>query len=169
MENPNKYLVVDSDAHVVESARTWEFMDPSEKQFKPIPLETREEAGVKLQFWLIDGKVRGLRFPAFLYFRQKLRLVVAHLLHEGLIAGVFVRCRPKHHFCEHGRQVDSLIRKQVDSFPAVGWVCVLSDDAEAFEPIQTAGEHVRRNFFVRFEELLEGAGAADHHVADDEQ
>src|SRR6185369_14394638 len=65
MEKPNKDLVVDADAHVVESARTWEFMDASEKQFQPIPLETREEAGVKLQFWLIDGKVRGLRFPAF--------------------------------------------------------------------------------------------------------
>jgi predicted TIM-barrel fold metal-dependent hydrolase len=65
METANKDLVVDSDAHVVESTRTWEFMDPSEKQFKPIPLESREEAGVKLQFWLIDGKVRGLRFPAF--------------------------------------------------------------------------------------------------------
>src|ERR1700751_5243954 len=65
MESLNKSLVVDSDAHVVESARTWEFMDSSEKQFKPIPLETREESGVKLQFWLIDGKVRGLRFPGF--------------------------------------------------------------------------------------------------------
>ena len=40
-------------------------MDPSEKPYCPISLETREEAGVKLQFWLIDGKVRGLRFPAF--------------------------------------------------------------------------------------------------------
>ena len=50
MEKPNKDLVVDADAHVVESARTWEFMDSSEKQFQPIPLETREEAGVKLQF-----------------------------------------------------------------------------------------------------------------------
>ena len=65
METPNKDLVIDADAHVVESARTWEFMDPSEKKFTPISLETREEAGVKLQFWLIDGKVRGLRFPAF--------------------------------------------------------------------------------------------------------
>src|SRR5258706_4783990 len=65
MESPNKDLIVDSDAHVVESARTWDFMDPSEKQFKPIPLESREESGVKLQFWVIDGKVRGLRFPAF--------------------------------------------------------------------------------------------------------
>jgi predicted TIM-barrel fold metal-dependent hydrolase len=30
-----------------------------------VSLETGEQGGVKLQFWLIDGKVRGLRFPAF--------------------------------------------------------------------------------------------------------
>ena len=58
-------IVIDADAHVVECARTWDFMDPSEKQFRPIPLETREESGVRLQFWVIDGKVRGFRFPAF--------------------------------------------------------------------------------------------------------
>jgi predicted TIM-barrel fold metal-dependent hydrolase len=57
--------VIDADAHVVESARTWDFMDPSERQFRPVPLEAPEEAGVRLQFWLIDGKVRGFRFPAF--------------------------------------------------------------------------------------------------------
>ena len=57
--------IVDADAHVVESAHTWDYMEPSEKQYRPVSLETREEAGVKLQFWLIDGKVRGLRFPAF--------------------------------------------------------------------------------------------------------
>ncbi len=56
---------IDSDAHVVESAHTWNYLDASEKQYRPVSLETREEAGVKLQFWLIDGKVRGLRFPAF--------------------------------------------------------------------------------------------------------
>jgi predicted TIM-barrel fold metal-dependent hydrolase len=58
-------LTIDADAHVVESDHTWDYMDGSEKQYRPISLETREEAGVKLQFWLIDGKVRGLRFPAF--------------------------------------------------------------------------------------------------------
>ena len=63
--NTNKNLVIDADAHVVECARTWEFMDPSEQRYRPIPLETREETGVRLQFWLIDGKVRGFRFPAF--------------------------------------------------------------------------------------------------------
>jgi predicted TIM-barrel fold metal-dependent hydrolase len=57
--------IVDCDAHVVESAHTWDYMDASEKQYRPVSLETREEGGVKLQFWLIDGKVRGLRFPAF--------------------------------------------------------------------------------------------------------
>ncbi|MGH7851954.1 MAG: hypothetical protein ACREP3_00820, partial [Candidatus Binatia bacterium] len=60
-----KDLVIDADAHVVECARTWEFMDPSEERYRPIPLETREEAGVRLQFWVIDGKVKGFRFPAF--------------------------------------------------------------------------------------------------------
>jgi len=65
METSGKNLVIDADAHVVESVRTWDFMDSSDKQYKPVPLEAREEAGVKLQFWLIDGKVRGFRFPAF--------------------------------------------------------------------------------------------------------
>jgi predicted TIM-barrel fold metal-dependent hydrolase len=65
MDSAAKPTVIDADAHVVECARTWDFMDPSEKQFRPIPLETREEDGMKLQFWVIDGKVRGFRFPAF--------------------------------------------------------------------------------------------------------
>ena len=64
IKKTEKKLIIDADAHVVESARTWEYMDPSEKQFRPIPLEAREEAGMKLQFWVIDGKVRGFRFPA---------------------------------------------------------------------------------------------------------
>ena len=53
---------IDSDAHVVESAHTWNYLDASEKQYRPVSLETREEAGVKLQFWLIDGKVRDCAF-----------------------------------------------------------------------------------------------------------
>ena len=63
MATADKMPVIDADAHVVESAHTWDYMDSSEKQYRPIPLETREEAGVKLQFWVIDGKVRGFRFP----------------------------------------------------------------------------------------------------------
>ena len=65
MANDENTLVIDADAHVVECERTWEFMDASEKQFRPMPLQTAEKAGVKQQFWVVDGKVRGLRFPAF--------------------------------------------------------------------------------------------------------
>ena len=65
MEAAKKPLVIDADAHVVECARTWDFMDKSEERYRPIPLEAREEAGVRQQFWLIDGKVRGFRFAAF--------------------------------------------------------------------------------------------------------
>ena len=65
MNTDTNTRVIDADAHVVECAHTWDFMDPSDRQYRPISLETREEAGVRLQFWVIDGKVRGFRFPAF--------------------------------------------------------------------------------------------------------
>jgi predicted TIM-barrel fold metal-dependent hydrolase len=58
-----KSPVIDADAHVVECDHTWDYMDASERQYRPVPLATPEDAGVKLQFWLIDGKVRGFRFP----------------------------------------------------------------------------------------------------------
>ncbi len=65
LDTDAKTLVIDADAHVVESDHTWDFIDPSERQYRPVPLETPEDNGTKLQFWLIDGKVRGFRFPAF--------------------------------------------------------------------------------------------------------
>ena len=60
-----KLLIVDADAHVVECDRTWDYLEPSEQQFRPVPLAAPEDGGVTLQFWLVDGKVRGNRFPAF--------------------------------------------------------------------------------------------------------
>ncbi len=65
VEKAGKTMIIDADAHVVESAHTWDYMDPSDKQYRPVPLETSQESGMKLQFWVIDGKVRGFRFPAF--------------------------------------------------------------------------------------------------------
>jgi len=65
LDTDAKTLVIDADAHVVESDHTWDYIDPSERQYRPVPLETPEDNGTKLQFWLIDGKVRGFRFPVF--------------------------------------------------------------------------------------------------------
>ena len=58
-------LIVDADAHVVECDRTWDYLETPEKQYRPVQLASPEQDGVSLQFWLVDGKVRGLRLPAF--------------------------------------------------------------------------------------------------------
>ncbi len=44
---------IDADAHVIESERTWEYMEGPETRFKPSLVSM--ESGRK--FWLIDGKV----------------------------------------------------------------------------------------------------------------
>jgi len=49
---------IDSDAHVVESIHTWEHMDPSEREF--MPQLVRPSGDGKREFWMIDGKLRGL-------------------------------------------------------------------------------------------------------------
>ncbi len=50
LDTDAKTLVIDADAHVVESDHTWDFIDPSERQYRPVPLETPEDNGTKLQF-----------------------------------------------------------------------------------------------------------------------
>lgn len=49
--------VVDADAHVVETEHTWDYMDPSERRFRPLLVTPGGES--KGQYWFIDGKVRG--------------------------------------------------------------------------------------------------------------
>ncbi len=63
MAAPTKTMVIDADAHVVETAATWEYMDPADAQYRPQPVEVQGET--RLQYWLIDGKVRGFRFPGY--------------------------------------------------------------------------------------------------------
>src|SRR5437879_196747 len=63
MVAPAKTAVIDADAHVVESDLTWEYMDPADRKYRPVPVEVPGET--RLQYWLIDGKVRGFRFPAY--------------------------------------------------------------------------------------------------------
>ncbi len=48
--------VIDADAHVVETERTWEFMDPSEAGFRPV-LAAPTNAPGNLR-WLVDDKLR---------------------------------------------------------------------------------------------------------------
>ena len=49
---------IDSDAHVVESEHTWDFMDSADQKYRPLIVRPRGESGG--EYWYIDGKIRGL-------------------------------------------------------------------------------------------------------------
>ena len=65
------YLVIDSDAHVVETERTWDFMDPEDAQYRPQLVQSPDDP--TRQHWVIDGEVRGFRFPTLTEIQMEAR------------------------------------------------------------------------------------------------
>jgi len=49
---------IDSDAHVVESEHTWDFMDAADRRYRPAIVKPRGDSST--EYWFIDGKIRGL-------------------------------------------------------------------------------------------------------------
>jgi predicted TIM-barrel fold metal-dependent hydrolase len=43
---------IDADAHVIETERTWEYMDPSDSKYRPVTISRNNG---REEFWLIDG------------------------------------------------------------------------------------------------------------------
>jgi predicted TIM-barrel fold metal-dependent hydrolase len=56
-----KVQVIDADAHVIETAHTWDFLEPGEEKYRPLLYTSA--GNQKQDFWVIGGKVRGFRFP----------------------------------------------------------------------------------------------------------
>jgi predicted TIM-barrel fold metal-dependent hydrolase len=50
-------LTIDSDAHVIETDCTWDSMDKSDLQFRPVRLTQTVPPNADREFWLIDGKI----------------------------------------------------------------------------------------------------------------
>ncbi len=46
---------IDADTHVIETERTWEYMEESEAQFRPVTVTSSSAPGK--QFWMVDGKI----------------------------------------------------------------------------------------------------------------
>jgi predicted TIM-barrel fold metal-dependent hydrolase len=61
MATQTRLPVVDADAHVIETERTWDYLEPSEKQFRPLLYASPQDP--TRQFWVIEDKIRGFRFP----------------------------------------------------------------------------------------------------------
>jgi uncharacterized protein len=54
-------MIVDADAHVVETEHTWDFLDEAEKKFRPQLFSSSDNPN--MQYWFVDGKSVGFRPP----------------------------------------------------------------------------------------------------------
>lgn len=49
--------IIDADAHVIESERTWDYMDESMRRSRPVTVQVSDPSGTASEFWLIDGRL----------------------------------------------------------------------------------------------------------------
>src|SRR5713226_7075279 len=61
MATQTRLPVIDADAHVIETERTWDYLEPSERQFRPLLYASPQDS--TRQYWVIEDKIRGFRFP----------------------------------------------------------------------------------------------------------
>ena len=53
--------IIDADAHVIETEHTWDYLAQTEQSFRPRLFYSPDDA--TRQYWGIDDKIRGFRFP----------------------------------------------------------------------------------------------------------
>jgi uncharacterized protein len=61
MATQTRIPVIDADAHVIETERTWDYLEPSEQRFRPLLYASPQDP--TRQYWVIEDKIRGFRFP----------------------------------------------------------------------------------------------------------
>src|SRR5512134_50003 len=54
-------MIIDADAHVVETEHTWDYLEPSEKKFRPKLFQSADDPNA--QYWFLDGNATGFRNP----------------------------------------------------------------------------------------------------------
>jgi predicted TIM-barrel fold metal-dependent hydrolase len=57
-----KIVVIDADAHVVETERVWDYLEGSEQRFRPTLMPSPDNP--KRQIWVLDGENLGSKFPS---------------------------------------------------------------------------------------------------------
>ena len=60
MATEQRLQVIDADAHVVETERTWEYLDPGEERYRPTLYTTPNEPGRAV--WGAGGQFRSMNF-----------------------------------------------------------------------------------------------------------
>jgi predicted TIM-barrel fold metal-dependent hydrolase len=54
-------MIIDADAHVVETEQTWSYLDASDKKFRPQLFSSADNSA--MQYWFCEGKAIGFRPP----------------------------------------------------------------------------------------------------------
>src|SRR5262249_41336671 len=54
-------LTIDADAHVVETERTWDYLAPEDRKYRPVIVGQLDGKG-RREYWMVDGRIRGFRF-----------------------------------------------------------------------------------------------------------
>src|SRR5947209_17977624 len=57
-ETGGRIMIVDADAHVIETDATWEFITEEDLAAAPVAASGRDAKGQEHSYWTIDGKAR---------------------------------------------------------------------------------------------------------------
>lgn len=49
---------IDSDTHVIETERTWDFIEPADQKYRPVIVTPRGQEST--EYWMVDGKLWGI-------------------------------------------------------------------------------------------------------------
>ena len=51
-------LSIDADAHVIETEKTWDYLEGSDRRYRPVPITVDMPSGKTQNFWIIGGRNR---------------------------------------------------------------------------------------------------------------
>src|SRR5438445_13767178 len=54
-------LTIDADAHVIECEKTWDYLEGSDRRYRPVPIAVDMPSGKTQNFWIIGGRLIGGR------------------------------------------------------------------------------------------------------------
>jgi predicted TIM-barrel fold metal-dependent hydrolase len=54
-------LAIDADAHVIESEKTWDYLEGEERRYRPVSITVDMPTGKRRSFWFIGGRMIGGR------------------------------------------------------------------------------------------------------------
>jgi predicted TIM-barrel fold metal-dependent hydrolase len=70
--------VIDADCHVIESERTWEYLDEGDAKYRPLKIKSQADLGNRLgdECWIVDGRLIRRGAPGLVTTTQESRELI---------------------------------------------------------------------------------------------